>query len=57
MSRPGILANAINQVNNNKGKAPMCYYQDNEDLVVENQEDEVEVQGINVDNDGDDDTI
>ncbi|CAJ0648061.1 8288_t:CDS:2 [Entrophospora sp. SA101] len=47
MPRPEILANAINQVNNNKGKTPMCYYQYNEYLVVENQEDEVEVQDIN----------
>nr|CAG8599712.1 13689_t:CDS:2 [Entrophospora candida] len=57
MSRPEILANAINQVNNNKGKAPMCYYQDSEDLMVENQEDGVEVQDINIDNDSDNDTI
>src|SRR5215204_6998471 len=53
MLRPEILTNAMNQVNNNKGKAPMCYYRDKEDLVIENQEDKIEVQDLDVDNESD----
>ena len=55
-----MLFDAMNQVNN-KGKAPMRYYQDEEDLMVENQKEEFEVRDVgdnqDVDNDSDDKTI